>query len=317
MHSHNEWGRSSEVLIRVQLRVVVRNQQTHEEHGQDVEDDDTPDDLTDGGGNSLSWVGRLTTGDTNQLHTLEGEEGGDEGRQPGQESVSVQVADQALTQTPRTWVSPVPEAHRACLTSTADHAKSVDEPAHHGKNLDRSDPELKLTVVLDGEHVEGGDEHPEDGDPGGQWHGVGPELDNLAHDGHLQGESDGPGEPVVPAVGHTQSWGAEPGAELGEGSRAGNVGGHLTQALGDGPGQCGDEDVGNKRQHRPGLESVLGGDEETRTNGTTQGDHGDVSGLQVSLDLVLRYELQGVVTEVVDIFFHGPQGLFSVGHGEV
>lgn len=317
MHSHNEWGRSSEVLIRVQLRVVVRNQQTHEEHGQDVEDDDTPDDLTDGGRNSLSWVGRLTTGDTNQLHTLEGEEGGDEGRQPGQESVSVQVADQALAQTPRAWVSPVSEAHRAGLTSTADHAKSVDEPAHHGKNLDRSDPELKLAVVLDGEHVEGGDEHPEDGDPGGQWHGVGPELDNLAHDGHLQGKSDGPGEPVVPAVGHTQSWGAESGAELGEGTRAGNVGGHLTQALGDGPGQCGDEDVGDKRQHRPGLESVLGGDEETRTNGTTQGDHGDVSGLQVSLDLVLRYELQGVVTEVVDIFFHGPQGLFSVGHGEV
>lgn len=224
--------------------------------------------------------------------------------------------DQALAIAPRAWISPVSEANRASHTGTTDHAKSVDEPAHHGEDLEGSDPEFELTVVLHGEHVESGDENPEDGDPRSQGHLVGPELDDLTNNGNLKSEGNGPGKPVIPPVGHTKGRRAEPGTELGEGTRTGDVSGHLTQTLSNRPGQGGDENVRNEGQHRARLEGVFGRDEETRANGASQGNHGNVSGLQVTLDLMVGHKLQRVVAEVVDVLFQRPDGLFDVRHGE-
>lgn len=331
--SNDERRRGGDVLQGLQSWIVERNQQTHEEDGENVENNDSPDDLLDGSRNSLSWVGGLTTGDTDQLDTGESEQGGDQRRQPGQESLGRHGRNDAFpgslavdgTITPSTWVSPVSEANRATGTGTTDHAQSVDDPAHDGKNLNTSDPELNFTVETNREHVGAGDENPENGDPGSQRNGGGPVLNNLAHNGHLKRESDGPREPVVPTVGNTQGWRTEARSELGERTGNRNVGGHLTQGLGDRVGQCGDEHVGNQGQTRTGGDRTLGGDEKTRTNGTTEGNHGNVSCLQASLDLILVlfgddvFEGLGAVDEVVGVFdmaFFQANGSFCVGvHG--
>lgn len=62
----------------LKIGVGVRDCEADHGKGGDVDDDHTPESLLDGGGEGLPWVGRLGSGETNELCTGERESGGDE-----------------------------------------------------------------------------------------------------------------------------------------------------------------------------------------------------------------------------------------------
>ena len=76
--------------------LVVRDEQADQGQGDDVEEGDAPEDLLDGGGQRLSRVGRLGSGETDEFRAGEGEGGRDED------------ATQSLkTVVESAWVSPI------------------------------------------------------------------------------------------------------------------------------------------------------------------------------------------------------------------
>ena len=126
-------------------------------------------------------------------------------------------------------MTPVTETDWASLTSTTDDDEGVQQEPDQGDDFDGSDPEFELTVKLHWEHIEQGQQHPEDTNPGCQWYFEGPELNNLAYDGQFQREGETPREEVHVTVCGTERRRQEPLCEHRERRGHRDESGHLTQ----------------------------------------------------------------------------------------
>lgn len=115
---------------REQSGIIAVNQQSDEEETKDVKDGNTPEDLLDSTGHVLGWVGRLSSGKTDQLSTGEGEGSSDEDRAETLEAILERAGVIPVSGTPVLVVS-------AILGTTAqDKDKSDDHEDDSGGQLE-------------------------------------------------------------------------------------------------------------------------------------------------------------------------------------
>lgn len=273
LDGNDEWRVTSSTVTHTQLGVVVRNKETNQKQGDKVEQGDSPEDLLDGLWHGLSWVDGLGSGQTDQFSTSESESGGDE---DGTKTLEAVVEG--------TGVVPVLGTNVATLrATTTDQDDTQDDETDNGSDLDDGENELGLTVTLDTEEVDDNDENVEDGTVGSGVCFRVPVLDGDGSSDQLQGQHDQPLHGVVPGHGETPRWVDESNVVSDEGTGNRERDGQLTQGLNGGENHRADQGVGDQdgrgttqRQHTTRT------NEQTGTDGTTDGDHLQVSGLQRS-----------------------------------
>lgn len=259
----NDEGRGGGIGRRVTIqetRVVVRDKQTNDGKGNDVEEGDTPEDLLDSGGQGLARVGSLSSGETDQLGTGESEGGSDENAAKTLEAV-----------VERSGIPPVLVANVAALGTTTDvQDDTEDDETDDGDDLDDGEDEFGLTITLHTEQIDGNNDDEENGNPGGVVDlALVPVVDGNRGSDDLERQDNQPLQGVVPAHGETPCRVDEASRICGEGTGDGEQDGHLTQSV-DGAVQH-DADQTEGDQERSGAsvgQGLAGADEQT---GTCQG----------------------------------------------
>lgn len=261
--------------------VVVRDQDTDGERTEDVEEENTPEDTLDGLGDVATGISGLTSSDGNHLNTAVRESSVDEGGEETKEATSAAGGD-VLGHGTR--VLPVVEAKTTLgRTSAKVNAECHDQETDNGDDLDRGEQEFGFTIDGDGEDIQAHNEHKDNGDPGSDVDvdSTGPVLDNDRRGGDFSAESDSARIPVVPADGETHGIIDVTGTELRNGTGKRQPCGHLTERHHHGVNSETSEGVAQKDgQRTSGAEGTADTDEQASTDGTTEGDELDVTGLQ-------------------------------------
>jgi hypothetical protein len=276
-----------------QGRVVAVDEKTDEEETEDVEQGDTPEDLLDGTGKSLDRVARLSGGETDKLSTGEGEGGSDE---DGAEALEAVLESTGIIPVPGTPVLVVTTTGR---TATEDEDEGDDHEDDGSRELEDRRPELLLSVSDTTEDADDGDDNKEDSDPDGDADVLIPVLNgDTAHD-ELERENDGPLENVVPAHGETPGRIDETGRVGVETTRDRVHNGELTKSEDSVEHHdTNDQEVHEERTGSTLAQSTTGTDEETSTDGTTDGNHVKMASLHgaIQLDhtLAVVLHLEGV-----------------------
>jgi hypothetical protein len=140
-----------------QTLVVVPDQKTDKGKTEDVEESDTPEDLTNSTGKRLERVLCLSSGKTDQFGSGEGKGGSDE---DGAESLEAVVEG--------TWIvpgtgTPVLGVDTIARASTANKNQSDNHEDDGRGELEARRPEFFFSVSKRSEDVDQNDEYPEDG----------------------------------------------------------------------------------------------------------------------------------------------------------
>lgn len=163
LSSNDEWRGGSIRLVGVEALIVVWDQDTNEEDGEDEEEQDTPEGLLDGAWNVLAWVLSLSGRDTDKLGSLVRETSLDhDGPETDKLGERIRWIEKVWCKC--SWVFPELEAKVTLLPSTSIDADTEDEEAANSDDLDHGEPEFELSIEGDRHHVASGDEDPEDGD---------------------------------------------------------------------------------------------------------------------------------------------------------
>lgn len=184
-------GRSLGVgTVGVEKAVVVGGQdETEDEQVDDVEEEDTEENLLGGTGDGLAGVLRLGSSQTDQLSATESERGNDE---DGTETVEAVVES--------TGVGPVLGANVALVAdTTAVDDDSKNDEANAGADLDHGEDELDFTVTLDAKDLDDGKSDQEDRDPDTHADRFVPEFDGNTSGNEFEGQDGKPGNSVIPA----------------------------------------------------------------------------------------------------------------------
>lgn len=256
---------------RSQIRVVVWDDETDQEQRDDVENEDSPKDLLCGLWQGLSRVRCLGGGETDELCAGEGESCVDK---DGTQTVETVVE--------RTWLVP-----GVCSkVDTGRRATDIDDDGENdesndGNNLDRGEDEFRLAVTADTAQVDGDDDYDEDGDEDTDIDTRVPIINDDGRRRELEGEDDEPLHGVVPTHGETPGRIDETGREDGERTLDGEHDGHLSQCVDDGEQHGPDEqETDEDRGRTSGRERVGRTNKETGTDGTTDGNHLEMSSLE-------------------------------------
>ena len=142
-----------------QARVIVLDEQTDEGKTKDIEESNTPEDLSNGTGKRLERIRCLGGSQTNELSTGEGESCSDEDRAETLEPV-----------VERTRIVPIPcTVVFAVLAVARTSSKNTDESNDHEDDsrceLNTRRPEFFLGVTKSTEYIDEDDEEPENGHP--------------------------------------------------------------------------------------------------------------------------------------------------------
>ncbi|GKT46287.1 uncharacterized protein ColSpa_06468 [Colletotrichum spaethianum] len=273
-----------------EVRGVVGNQHADEKNTQAVEEQDTVEGQLDRTGDGLAGVLGFGDSDTDKLSAQVGEGGVDHARPETEETARIASVDVL----PEGTEGILAEVHNSLAEAFAvvvgTTAKGQDEreedDANDGDDLEAGKPELKLAEELDAKVVDCDDDDKEDGDEDTRVHSfaVYPELDD---------EGSGPKRKTKRGI-------AEPRGVTGETRRDGEPSGHLTETSHNKEDDETDESVRDEDGAGAGLgEGLAGSDDETGTDGTTDGNHGDVAGLEAA---VQRRVGAGLEAADVDIF---------------
>lgn len=139
---------------------VARDTDTNGQRTENVEEEDTPEDTTNGLGNVLPWVLGLTGSDSNHLDTTVGESGVDKSGEETKEATGVASADVLLH---GARVLPVTETETVVRwSSTKVNDESADQKTENGDDLDTGKNEFGFTINGDGEDVETDDDDDDD-----------------------------------------------------------------------------------------------------------------------------------------------------------
>lgn len=155
----DEWRRRGVGVARKELVVIVWNEKTNEEDGEDEEEQDTVEGLPDGSWDSLARVVGLTGGNTDKLSSLVRETGlnqnGPETNKLGNPATSNKVRSKC------TRVTPSIEPKITVLSSASVNANGEDHEADNGNDLDHSKVKLDLSVERDRQEVDRCNDEPE------------------------------------------------------------------------------------------------------------------------------------------------------------
>lgn len=166
-------------------------------------------------------------------------------------------------------MNPVVESEVALLANTSINADGKDHEANDGDDFDTGKPKLNFAVTAHRQQVDGCEDDPEDTDPNGNVEVGVPVLDNKSRDGKLEGECDGPGEPVDPSHGKSEGRVDKAGSVHGEGTGDWQIGGHLTEGNHEREDDGSNEEVCNQTSNRTGDgQRTAASNEETSTNGS-------------------------------------------------
>ena len=184
-------------VVPEKARVGVRNDQADDEDREDVEEQDSPEDLSDGLGNVLLGMLGFACGDADELGSLEGEAhhhgDADQGGKAAHEGC---VADR-----------PVLEARgRVAREDSEDHREARADEEDHGHDLEEREPVFRLAKAFYGYVVEREYEREEECAPECSGHvGEPPAHDELG--GHkVDCDRNGPVVAVVPAEGEAEAF---------------------------------------------------------------------------------------------------------------
>ena len=252
----------------------VRNDQADDEDREDVEEQDSPEDLSDGLGNVLLGMLGFASGDADELGSLEGEahHHGD-ADQGGKAAHEGRVADR-----------PVLEARRrVAREDSEDHREARADEEDHGYDLEEREPVFRLAEAFYGYVVEREYEREEKCAPECSGHvGEPPAHDELG--GHkVDCDRNGPVVAVVPAEGEAEAFVDVAAAVGGERAGHGFVGGEFAEARHQEVDHEADDRVGEQGAAGTGLgDRRAGRHEKSRADGAADGDHRDVTRLEVS-----------------------------------
>lgn len=326
---------------REQSGIIAIDQDSDEEETEDVEDGDTPEDLLNSTGHVLGGVVRLSSGETNQLGTGEGEGGSDEDGAEALEAVLECTGVVPVTSTPVFVVA------TAAGAATADEDKSDDHEDDGCRELEARCPKLLFGVTKSTKQVDDDDGDEEDGDPYGSRDVGIPIRNRNTTDGQLKRKNGSPLKNIVPAHGETPGRIDETSRVCVERTRDGIHDGEFTESIHDVEHHDTDDEEINEERTRAlqfsialakpnTLESARNGavkrtytsaesttrtDEETSTNGTTNGNHVQMASLHGTLKLhhafaiVLLLEGVGIETVAGEPVGVALGALLGVDHG--
>ena len=165
LHGNNPWRALRTLGVGIgQLGVVAGDGDTNDEGAEDIEEQNTPEDTTNGLGDVLAGVGGLTSSDCDHLDTSVREGGVDKRRPQTSEATSGSCANVFLHRT----LLPVSESEAVMVGSTTKHDdKTRNEQTEKSDDLDRSKDKLSLAIDTYCKDVEADDEDNDERNPDG------------------------------------------------------------------------------------------------------------------------------------------------------
>lgn len=155
---------------------VRGNANTNCQRAEDVEEENTPEDTTNGLGDVLPGVLSLASCNGNHLNSTVGERSVDKGREKTQESTGRTCSNVLLH---GAGVLPVTKSETIVARRTAEiNDESDKKQANNSNDLDTGENELGFTIDGDCKDVQADDEHDDDRDPGSLIDLVVPETNN-------------------------------------------------------------------------------------------------------------------------------------------
>lgn len=155
--------------------------------------------------------------------------------------------------------------------------------SNNSDNLDEREDEFSFTVALDTEQVDGDDEKPEERNPDGAVDGRLPVVDGDGSGDNFEWQDNQPLHSVVPAHSKTPSRVNEASRIGGERTSDGIEDGKLTESVHDAVKHSTDKSEGNKEgRGTTGAEGTAGTNEETSSYRTANGNHLQVTVLELS-----------------------------------
>ena len=233
------------IAVREKAAVVGRHDQTNEENGQHEEEQNPKEGLADGRGHSLPGIFGLGRCDTHEFSPLVRESSLDQNG-PKPDEFSRWIGLDGVIRDKRPRVHPVTEPQIPLFSHPGVDANRKNHEPYHREHLDTGEPKLQFPIKVDREEIEQGDDDPEDGDEYSDIDRLIPELDDEARSRELEGKGAGPGEPIDPAHGKTETGVDQARGIGGERSGNGNVGGNLSQRSHDGVDDGSDEAIGDQ-----------------------------------------------------------------------
>lgn len=190
-----------------------------------------------------------------------------------------------------------------------------EDDAHDGYNLEAGQPELELAEESDAEVIYadyGNQEYRNEHSwvDAVTWY---PVLNNKRSGRELVGRDDDILEPVGPSEGEAQAWIAEARRVSREAGAHGKPGRHLAEGGHDEEDDEADDGIGEKDGCGAGLgQGLARADDETGSDGAADRNHGDVPGLQPSLQRRLGRRLKPPDVQVHRLDDHGRRLLLVV-----
>lgn len=171
--------------------VVGWEDQAKEEEGDNVEEGNSPEDLSGSLREGLVGLSGFGSGQADHLSTTESEGGDDEDRAEALESV-----------VERTGILPVVETNVATVVSgdtTAVGDDGKDDETHAGADLDDGESSFDLTISSDTEELDGNEEDEEESDPDSHVDVFSPVSDGDGSSNELKRKHNQPRQSVLPA----------------------------------------------------------------------------------------------------------------------
>jgi hypothetical protein len=186
----------------------------------------------------------------------------------------------------RSGVLPVLETVSLVVgTATGRDDDTKDDEGNNGDDLDRGEPEFTLAKDTRAHKVDDANERKADGNPKCVRVLSCPEIDKNSRGDKLDGENDDPVVPVVPAHGESQGLVDEALSQLDVATGNGEISHHLTERDHDQEANETDSAVTEEETERATVaEGTTGTEEETCTDDTADGNHGNVSRLEATLE---------------------------------
>jgi hypothetical protein len=155
-------GGARDIFVGERL-IIVWDKDTNGERTQDIEENNTPKDTSDGLGDVPAWVSGLASSYSHHLDTSVGESSVDKGVPKTSEAASIASPDVLLH---GTGVLPVAKTATVVVRTSAEvNNEGHDQETDNGDDLDTGEDELGFSINGDGEDIQANDDDEDDGDP--------------------------------------------------------------------------------------------------------------------------------------------------------
>lgn len=263
----------------VEIGVVVGDVEADHKRGQDVEEQDPPEDVLDDPRQHAGRVSSLARRDGDGLGAAVGERSRYE---DGGEAADA-------TDEGRVTNMPVPTADIGVVRVSPDvDGYAQDDENNNGHDFEQAEPVLELAVRPHVNNVGQHEDHPHDQAQRVPGKRVGPVLQEELQGDQVRSRRHGVVEPVVPREGETKCVVHIAARERAERAGHGHVCRHLAEAKHGSKHNCSNNGVTNEQRGRAaGRQGLARAEEKARADGAADGDHLDLPRREGSAKLVL------------------------------